>query len=160
MPILNIQGTVINMPDSGASANWAPGVIAFAEAVAGALASVVGAFDVPPQIFVIDAFNPGSNLALPNLTFSTADVRAAFIRYSVYRTTTAVTVSEAGEIVIVYNPSNLTGQKWTVSRIANGDASVIFSVTDVGQVQVSTLTLAGTNHQGVINYSATASLQA
>lgn len=60
---------------------------------------------------------------------------------------------------MVYNPNGPSGNKWEVGRIANGDASVTFNVTDTGQVQISTLTLAGINHVGKIAYSGTAFLQ-
>jgi|SRR5271166_7182442 len=159
MPTIVIQGTVINFPDSGSSPNWAPAVIDFAEAVQNALAGVVGASDVPPQSYSISSFNPGSNINIPSLNFSTLTVRSAFIRYAISRSTTATTVDEGGTIVITYNPTGMVGSLWEASRQYNGDAQVTFYVTDTGQVQLNTAALAGLNHVGTISYSAQALLQ-
>ncbi len=150
---ITINGTPIVFPTSGSSPDWAPAVDKFAIAVQDALAGVVGAGDVSPQVFVIDSYNPGTNIDLPSLSFSTSVVRAAFIKYAVQRTTDSTSAYEAGQLMIVYN-----GSTWEVGQqyVANGEIS--FSVTNVGQVQFTTNTLAGINHAGKISYSATALL--
>jgi hypothetical protein len=160
IPIITIQNTVIDFPDSGNSPNWAPAVIAFAVATQNALSGIVGPADVPPQTFALDTFNPGTSVNIPNLTFSTAIVRSAFIRYSVFRTTSTTTLSEAGTLTITYNPSNPTGSLWETSRVAVGNAQITFYVTDAGQVQFTTAMLGGLNHTGSLEYSASAALQA
>lgn len=159
MPSINIRDTVINFPDSGTSPNWAPAVIAFAQAVEDALNLLVGSADVSPQNYTIDAFNPVTSQNIPNLLFSTSIVRAAFIRYSVYRTTSLSTVTETGTIIVVYNASNPVSNKWEIIQYKTGDASISFAITDTGQMQFTTTTLAGTGHAGKIAFAAQALLQ-
>lgn len=159
MPIIQIGTTVIQFPDSGTSPNWAQAIIDFAEAVQNTLSGLAGPADVFPQIFVIDNFNPGTAVNIPNLTFSTTVVRAAFIKYAVYRTTSSSNASEVGTINIIYNPANPIGNKWEYDRQYAGIGQVSFTITDTGQVQLNTTALAGLNHTGKIAYSATAFLQ-
>jgi hypothetical protein len=153
---INIGGTIINFPTSAESPNWSEPVVAFAEAVQNVLFGVSGPFDVPTQSFALDSFNPGTNISIPALIFSTASVRGAFIRYVVYRTTSLATAYEIGEMEIVYNPSNPTGHKWEVGRRTIGDGQISFVVTDTGQVQLSTIALSGINHVGKITFNAVA----
>lgn len=154
---ITISGTTINFPSSGESPNWAPAVIEFAQAVAGALVSVAGPFDIPPQIYVMTS-NANTNVNIPNLAFPTSTVRGAFIRYAVYRNTNSTTEVETGNIMIVYNPAGPGGNKWAITRDFVGDADVTFSITDVGQVQFSSTAISGSSHNGVITYTAQALL--
>lgn len=153
MPQITIGSTIIDFPDSAQAPNWAPALIEFAQAVAGALQGFVGPFDVAPQTFVIDAQNPGSNIDIPGLTFPPSDVRAAFIRYTVHRTTDTNEVNEMGELWAVYNDTN---GNWDFSQQKSQDALIEFNITNVGQVQLTTSTLAGTNHEGFITFAAQA----
>lgn len=155
---ITINGTIINFPSSGQDPNWAPAVIQFAEEVANALAFTVGPFNVPPQVYIMVA-NSNSNVTLPNLSFPPSNVQGAVITYSVFRTTTATTVSETGELFINFNPTSPVNSKWEISRDYVGDAQVTFSVLDVGQLQFSSALLAGLNHTGTIVYQATAILK-
>lgn len=157
--IITIQGTSIAFPSSGEPENWSQPLIDFATAVQDALSSITGPADVPPQTLTIDAFNPGSNIVIPALTFSTTTVRGAFIRYAVNRTTSLTSVSEIGEIEIVYNATGPTGNKWEYGRTYTGDASITFTITDVGQVLLNTTSLSGINHTGILTYTAQALLQ-
>lgn len=156
MPDIVIQGKQIEFPDSGNEPNWAPAVIEFAQAVESALAGAVGDFDVTPQTFDFDSENPGSLIDIPNLSFPTDQVRSAIITYAVHRTTDSTEVTEGGQLLIVYNASNSASNKWEPQREFTGDASITFTVTDVGQVQLNTIALAGTSHTGRISYSAKA----
>lgn len=159
MPSITIQGTLIDFPDSAQSPNWAEPIIQFAQAVEQALSSVAGPFDVPPQIFVMTA-NVNTNIALPSLAFPTSTVRAAFIRYAVFRNTTgggASTVAEAGNMVVVYNPDSI-GAKWEITRDYVGNAEVTFTITDDGQVKFSSTSITGSSHTGQITYTAQALL--
>lgn len=157
MPIVNIQGTNINFPNSGDSPNWSAAVDQFAVAVAAALASFVGPADIPPQTYVMVS-NANTNVSLPNLSFSTTTVQGAIINYSVYRNTNINTATETGEIIINYNATNPVNNKWEISREHAGDSFVTISITDVGQVQFSSPALAGTSFNGKITYQARAIL--
>lgn len=159
MPDINIQGTIISFPDSAASPNWAEAVDQFAKAVEGALGSVVGAFDVAPQALIIDPYNPGTNIDITPLSFPVSSVRSAFIRYAVFRSTTATSVYESGELLVVYNPNGPINNKWEIAQRLVGDAQITFSITDAGQVRFSTIALAGSNHTGKLTFVAQSILQ-
>lgn len=159
MPTITISGTVIDFPDTAESPDWSSAVIEFALAVESALSGLAGPFDVSPQIMNIDSYNPGTTVDIPNLAFPTTDVRGAFIRYSVYRNTSTDTQTESGQIIITYNPANSIGSKWEIIRSFTGDASILFNITDTGQIQFSTTALGGLNHTGRISYAANALLQ-
>lgn len=156
MPQLIINSQVIDFPDSSESPNWAPAIIQFAEAVEQALAIAIGTYDVAPQAFTIDPYNPGTNIDIPNLSFPISNVRAVFIRYSVYRTTDSNTAYEAGDVIAMYNPSNPVTQKWALSvgNKTGGDGQLTFNVTDNGQFQLTTTALAGSNHAGKLVFDA------
>lgn len=157
MPAINVQGTIVQFPDSGSAPNWAPAVIQFAQLVSAALAFFVGPFDIPPQTFVMTS-NVNTNVNLPNLSFPTTEVTGAIIDYSVSRSTTSVVATETGSIIINYNSSFSIGQKWEISNDHVGMSQTTFNITDTGQIQFSTALLTGTNHQGAITYQAKAIL--
>lgn len=151
MPTIVIGSSIIDIPDSGASPNWAPAIIEAFQAIEAALQGFVGPFDVAPQTFVIDAQNPGSNIDIPGLTFPPSDVRAAFIRYTVHRETTTTEVNEQGELWAIYNDTNGT---FDFSQQKSDDADISFSITNVGQVQLTTTALGGLSHTGFITFTA------
>jgi len=153
MPDITITGTTVSFPDSAASPNWATAVIQFAQLVEGALNLVISAFDVPPQVYSMVA-NANSNVNLNALSFPTANVRAAFISYSVYRSTNTNNADEAGNLIVVYNPNGLVGSKWELIQSKAGNAQVTFNITDTGQVQFSSTALSGINHIGTISFFA------
>jgi hypothetical protein len=157
--IITIQGSPISFPVAGTSPQYAEAIDEFAVAVEGALNTVIGAFDVPPQSLVIDSYNPGTNIPIAALSFPTASVRAAFIRYAVFRSTNLTSVYESGELEIVYNPNGPVNNKWEVGQQLLGNGDITFSVTDSGQVQFSTTAIAGTSHTGLLTFVAQAVLQ-
>lgn len=164
MPTIIIKGTPIQFPDSGASPNWAPGVIEAIEALSDAVNSVVATFDVPPQVQNIDANNSSTDVNINNLNFPATDVRAATIYYSVYRKTQnsgppdGQEVTESGTLEISYNASRPVTQKWELVRTGQSDALITFSITDLGQIQFSTDPLTGISHTGIISFRAIAIL--
>jgi len=153
---ITITGTPISFPSSAESPNWAPGIIEFAQAVESALNSVLGAYDVAPQIQVIDAQNPGTDVDVANLAFPVSSVTGAFIRYSLIRTTSTDTAYEAGNLIVTYNPAGGVGQKWEISRDYVGDGKITFSISDTGQIKFSTTSMAGINHSGKLTFTAQA----
>lgn len=155
---LTIQGQVIQFPSDSQDPDWAPGIIAFAQAVATALQGVAGTYDVSPQIFTLDSYNPGVNVAIPLLNFPVSNVRSVIVYYSLYRSTSSANAGDAGQLQLAYIPSNGTGNKWEIIRQGTDDSGggITFTVTDAGQVQFTTNTLAGTGHSGKLSYSAKA----
>jgi hypothetical protein len=155
-----IKGTIIDLPASGGSPNWAPAIIEAIEALADAVNSITATFDVAPQAQNIDANNSSTNVDLNNLTFPSTDVRAATIYYTVYRKTDnsgppdGQELTEAGTLEVNFNNANPITQKWEVVRTYEGEGQVTFLMTDLGQIQFSTTPLTGVNHTGIISYRA------
>lgn len=164
MPKITVKGTVINIPNSGASPNWSPAIIEAFEAIADAVNAVTATYDVAPQAQNIDANNSSTNVTLNNLTFPSTDVRAVTIYYTVHRQTTdsgigdAQEVVEAGTLEISYNAARAVNSKWEVVRSGQGDGKINFDVTDLGQVRFSTQALTGNDHTGIVSYRALAIL--
>jgi hypothetical protein len=155
-----IKGTTITLPSSGASPNWSPAIIEAFKALADAVNAVTGTYDIAPQTQNIDDNNVSTNVEVANLNFPSLDVRAATIYYTVYRKTNLDEVTEAGTLEISYNDSRPINTKWEIVRIGQSDASIDFSITDLGQVLFTTRSLSGeiTSHTGIISYRAIAIL--
>lgn len=160
MPKITIAGTVIDFPESSQSPNWAPAIIQFAKTVEDALSVVVGSYDVGFQTLNIDAYNPGININIQNLSFSTSVVRSFEVVYSVFRTASAPTTIayETGVLRAVYNPNNPINNKWEISTEKTGDGKIKLIVTDLGQVQFTTEQIGTINHTGTLSFKATALL--
>jgi hypothetical protein len=167
MPTLIVKGTPINIPSSGASADWSPAVIEAFQALADAVNTFTGTFDVAPQKITIDAYNPGTNIAISNLVFPPSDVRSVTVFYTIYRktsnttslTTDGVELTESGSLEINYNASRTNGLKWDLVRVSEGeDTQVTFSISDLGQISFSSASLSGINHTGIISFRALAIL--
>jgi hypothetical protein len=155
---LNIQGTIINFPTSAQQPDWSEPIVQFAQAVAQALSTVTGPYDVSPQIYTMVS-NVNTNVALPSLTFPTNNVRGALISYTVFRNSTgigAVTEAQIGTLQIVYNPNGPLGNKWDISDEHGGMSDVTFSITDQGQVTFSSTGISGAGSSGLIGYTAKA----
>lgn len=156
---LTISGQVIQFPSTAQNPDWSEAVIQFAQAVTAALQGVAGPFDVSPQTFTLDSYNPsGVNVTIPLLSFPVSNVRSVLINYSLIRTTTTTTVADAGTLQLLYNPSNSVGNKWEIARDGEDDTrgAITFSVTDAGVVQFATTAISGFSHMGALNYSAKA----
>lgn len=152
MPNINIAGTIVPFPDSGSSPNWAPAVIEAIQLIAQALQISAGPFDIPPQNYVMTA-NVNTNVPIPNLSFPVTDVSGAIVFYNVGRATNSVVVSQSGFLMLNYDSSRGPGLKWQVTdQYTNSGAQIVFNMTDVGQMQFSTTSIAGTGHTGHINF--------
>jgi hypothetical protein len=151
MPILNINGQIIDAPDTGDSPNWAPAMIEFMLAVESALAIAINQYDVPPQVFSIDGFN-GATTEIANLIFPPTVVRACTIFFSVWRKTSITEVVETGQLEIRNNAG-----MFTITRVGSGDAFCDFTIDNSsGQVSLTLTTIPGVSHQGNVTYRALA----
>jgi len=168
MPTILIKGTPIAIPNSAAAANWSPAIIEAFQALADAVNVFTGSFDIAPQTKNIDIYNSSSNIDIDNLSFPPTDVRSMTVFYTTYRKTDESApaagdnqeVAESGTLICVYNNSRPSTQKWEISQVGPGDASIQFNVTDLGQVQFSTTALTGINHTGILAYRALSILNA
>lgn len=157
-----IGSTIIDFPNSSAGPNWAAPIIQFAKAVESALSFVVSPFDVGQHVMVLDSTNTITNIPVTDgvtpLIFpvdailSNSGARGAFVRYTVYRETVSAQAWEVGELVLVYN--NLATPKWTLSRNRVGDGLCSFTISDNGQINMSTTNLVGAGHLGRVTYLA------
>lgn len=143
------------MPDVNESPNWSEGLVEFFQAVADALESSVGTYDVVPQTFTM-ASNANSNVDITPLSFPTANVQSVLIQYAIYRSTNTNSEAEAGQLELVYNAMGSTGFKWQMSRSYTGTSTVTFAVNDTGQISFSSTAIAGTGHAGKIIFAAKA----
>lgn len=149
MPILNINGQIIDAPDTGESPDWSQAIIQFMLAVESALASAVSQYDVAPQVYSLDPYN-GSTVEIANLLFPPTQVRACTIFYSVWRKTDATEMVETGQLEIRNN-----GGIFVITKMGSGDAECSFSINNsTGQVSITLNTIPGSNHQGNITYRA------
>jgi hypothetical protein len=130
-------------------------MVAFADAVADAVNSFTGAFDVAPQAINIDANNPSSNVDIDALLFPPSEVQAVSIFYSVFRETDTENASEAGNLEATYNPDAGT---WELTRTGTGDGKISFDITNLGQIRFTTEAITGSNHTGYISFRALAVL--
>lgn len=161
---LLIKGTIIELPQSGSAPGWAPGVIEALQALADAVNSFTGTYDIAPQVQNIDANNNSTNVTVANLAFPVTEVRSATIFYSVYRKTNdsgpadGQELAEGGTIQVVYNASNPSTNKWQLAQMKAGEANITFNVTDLGQLRFSTTAMTGIEHTGIISFRAVAVL--
>jgi hypothetical protein len=151
---ITIKGTTITLPSSGASPNWSPAILEAFKAIESAINSIAGTYDIAPQTQNINANDASSLISIDNLSFPSADVRAATIYYAVHRKSTALEVTEAGTLEISYNDARSNNEKWEIVRCGQGDASINFIITDLGQIKFTTTTIGGSGHTGTISYRA------
>lgn len=150
---ITIGSTVITLPDVNDDPNWAEGMVEAFQAIADALQQTVGTFDIVPQTYTMVS-NVNTDVDISALSFPTASVRGATIRYTIHRSTSTNVEAEYGLLNIVYNENNSTGQKWEMSREFVGSSTVSFDISDDGQILFSSSSLAGTGHTGTISFSA------
>lgn len=168
---INIGGTIIEFPSSAQSPNWAPALIEFAQTVESALSGIVGPYDIAPQ--VMDILNDGAEHAVQtpaaSLSFPTASVRAANIRYSIYRNNDAnATHSESGVMTVVYNTETAS---WEIQRDFTGNntpaggypnpttSGVTFRIDSAGQIYYTAAILSSPGYVGKLSFAAQALLQ-
>lgn len=154
IPIV-INGITVLFPAEGESPQWAGAVIQAIELIAQALTISSGPFDIPPQNFVMTS-NVNTNVPIPNLTFPVSSVQGSAIFYGVQRTTNSTKANQTGILILNYDSSQAPGSLWQItdefSASSPSGAQISFSVTDTGQVLFSTTSVAGSSHQGTINF--------
>jgi hypothetical protein len=95
---------------------------------------------------------------IQGLAFDSSLNRSAKIVYSVYRTSTDTPSgnAETGTIDIIYDNLAPVGQKWKMTQNKNGEAGVVFSISDLGQFSyISTQIDTGSGgYSGVLKFSA------
>ncbi len=116
MPLITVGSEVIDFPNSGTDPNWAPAVIAYAQAVANQLQAQASPFDVPPKVQILTS-DSNVNLNLTDAIFPSGSVRSFSMYYTIFRTNTVDSVLDQGEVYGSYN-SDTTA--WVLSEKFNG----------------------------------------
>lgn len=156
MPIpLTIQGVTYNYPSSGEDPNWAEDQIAWTVAVTDILNTLVGAGDILQTTATINN-NQVSAINVSGLLFDPSQVRAANIIYSIYRTSTANPsgFAETGIIYLIYDNNGSIGSKWLLAQQTDGISEIVFSITDLGQLQYRSSDISSIGYLGIMRFSA------
>lgn len=152
---VTIAGTVYNFPESGESPNWGREATETIVAMANALNTLLAPGDIFQTTFTLS-----NNIAVPTsvegLIFDSVVTRAANIYYTIYResNTTTSGKSEVGNMFIVYDDNASAGNKWLISKTSNGDAGVLFTMGDDGQVKFTSSDIGAAGYSGSIVFSA------
>jgi hypothetical protein len=162
MPVsLTVNNSVFQYPTPGDEPGWGASATSWAVEVTEVLSSLLG-----PNDILETAFNINNNVVSPTnitgLIFNTASVRGATIEYSIYRISTLNPSgnAESGIITLIYDDSAAPGSRWQMAIGGiTGNAGVIFSITDGGQVQYTSTDIDAVGYTGIIKFSAKAKQQ-
>lgn len=152
---LVVNGTLYNYPTSGEDPNWAEEASGWSEAVTDVLGTLLAPGDILETTFSISN-NITSAQNVNGLLFDSGTNRSAVISYSVYRTSTSTTSgkAEVGTMTLVYDDDATSGSKWSLMQTANGDAGVVFNVTDAGQITYLSSDIGSAGYSGTIHFKA------
>lgn len=154
-----LSGTTYKIPKANSSPPWGEELNSYLKALGNSYSSLVGVGDIAETSLAINN-TQASPLAVTGLSFDTAQIRAAFIVYSIIRQTDSNISLEQGNLNLIYNAQAGVGEKWVVQRDSmGGDAGVEFTVSDAGVVSYTSDTVAGLNYTGTMRYEAKALLQ-
>lgn len=151
---LTINGATYNFPSSGEDPNWAESLIAWAQALTDAFnASVAGAGDILEASAAIDN-NISVAADITGLSFTTATIKSAIVQYQCYIDAGTTGPSETGIILLAYDDTGGVGNKWLMSQQKVGDAGIVISITDAGQMQYISTDLGSGTYTRRIVFSA------
>lgn len=154
-----IQGTTYLIPKEGTNPPWGEELNDYLKAIGIALSTVVGPADIVETSATI-ANNQAVAANVPGLSFDPAEVRGAFVEYTIYRSTDSAVKKETGLLTLLFDAAASIGNKWSFNRESDDDSAVILTVTDGGQVQYTSSNMAGTGYSGKITFRGRGILQA
>lgn len=158
MPVtLTVNNIPFEYPANGDSPGWGQPATDWATEVTNVLGDLVGPTDILQTTFTV-LNNQSISQNVLGLSFNTGLVRAAFIDYSIYRTSTANPsgFTEAGSIVATYDNLASAGSKWQLAvGPMVGNAGVTFTITDGGQFQYQSSDINATGYSGTMHFRAT-----
>lgn len=153
---ITLSGSTYNLPQQNDNAPWGEDLSDLIEAIATVVESLSGTGDILTRNFTV-ANNQSSAANITGLTFDVAVVRSAVVTYSIYRSTdTPAELGECGFLLLTYMTD---ADAWTMTRYANDDAGLVFTITDGGQVQYTSSNMAGASYAGLMKFNARAFLQ-
>jgi hypothetical protein len=164
MSDLKVNNKVFNIPDPGASPNWAKDVTNWIKEVTTVLSSLAGLGTITEtQSIIENGINVLTPKLVPGLIFNSNLTKSATVAYRIYRKTQNTTaVTETGVLTIQYSDIDPLN-KWSIQReITNGEPTfVYFDIDNLGQVKYhSTLINNNTptidsNYEGYIRFKTT-----
>lgn len=149
--VLTINGSSFEFPKNNEDPNWAQDVTAWAQAITQA---VEGILNNAGQVIGFQAIDNNTTNTLDDLLFSTVTTRAIHISYVVHRVSDSTTNGsiESGYLIATYDGAASPGSKWQITSTVNGNAGIIFTMSDSGQMSYTTSDIGATNHVGKISY--------
>lgn len=154
---LVINNITYNYPVDGEDPSWGSDASGWAEAVTDVINTILAPGDILETTFNIND-NTSSPAVIQGLAFDSSVSRSARIIYSLYRTSTDTPAgnAESGEINIIYDNSAGVGQKWKIAQTKNGEAGVLFVISDVGQFSYTStqINLGAGGYAGTLKFSA------
>lgn len=157
---VTLGNTTYTIPSPGEDPGWGGDTTEYLKAIADQLNTISGPGDILEQ--TIDIVNTATTNDASGLLIDSSIVRAAYIDYSVYRTTSDVPSgnAEVGRIFVVYDDSASVGEKFQLSQFNEGDAGISFDITEsTGQITYTiteVLSDTGTDYVGKLIFRASA----
>jgi hypothetical protein len=131
---LVINGTTYNYPSTNDEL-WGVEATAWSQAVTDQLAVSVTNGDISQQTLVSITNNQVAPANVTNLAFDSADIRAAFVEYYIYRVwnSGANEVVECGTLYVAFKD---LANEWTITQVGQNieNAGVTIDITNGGQV--------------------------
>jgi hypothetical protein len=159
MSVRLVIGTqVIEFPSSGQNANFAPGIIQFAQAVTDQLSAIASQFDITPRVQILSV-DVNNTIDVDSCVFPSGSVRSFTFTYAIYRVNSTTSFSEDGTVVGVYDTLNsiwILQHEFEGTRQSSGLPYNTFSMSG-DQLKISTTTIGGTGYDGTnseLSYSA------
>lgn len=154
---LVVNNKTFNYPDPGEDPSWGTDASDWASEVTDVLGTLLAPGDI-----LSTSFNLADNVTvatqIQGLAFDPSLSRSAKIVYSIYRTSldNPAGNAETGEIDIIYDNLAPIGEKWKMTQNKNGEAGVVFSISDLGQFSyISTQIDTGSGgYSGIMKFSA------
>lgn len=153
---VTINGETYNIPSMGENPPWGEELHDLLNALVTSVNSLQGSADIALTSFTI-ANNQSSVANVTGASWDTSQVRSSIMTYSVYRSTASNEVSESGQIYITYKS---TAGTWELAQNKVGESSVVFTITNAGQLQYTSSNLAGASYSGKMKFKAVSFLQA
>jgi hypothetical protein len=131
---LVVNNQTFDYPTDNQDPGWGQDASDWAAEVTDVLNTILAPGDILQTTFDIND-NQSSPTSVQGLAFDSSVSRSANITYSIYRTSTDTPAgnAESGVISIVYDNNASVGTKWKISQTKNGEAGVLFTISDLGQ---------------------------
>ena len=156
---ITIGQQTISFPTSGDPQNWAPAVVAFAEAVQNQFLAIGSPYDLPPIVVTLSSnvYTTLAPLQITNAYFNHANVRSFQMPYAIYRASsiTSNCIAETGVLTGVYNNGT---SSWEIEDDyigpRNSDGTPYHTLTISGDYIYLSTTSVPSYTTGTFSYSA------